>query len=169
MCKNKTNQTNKGPDYWSINKRWSLCAAGRLQSPVDIRTEQLVYDPTLAKLRLAYLPNPIAASQYRQPQSLLRAASSADIAAFLSSTDTLVLSPDSGADNISATQVSYVTPLTVQLLLLASIVRRQFVCASVCLFVCLSVTVGGGAAAAAAAYCSCREKKLSPRAPLVPP
>uniref|UniRef100_A0A6G1SQB8 Carbonic anhydrase-related protein 10 n=1 Tax=Aceria tosichella TaxID=561515 RepID=A0A6G1SQB8_9ACAR len=43
-----------GPDYWNINKHWRLCASGRKQSPVNIRTERLVYDHLLGPIRLRW-------------------------------------------------------------------------------------------------------------------
>lgn len=45
-----------GPEYWNINKRWQVCALGRKQSPIDIRTEMLVYDHLLAPFKLNWLP-----------------------------------------------------------------------------------------------------------------
>lgn len=44
-----------GPDYWNINKRWRLCSLGQKQSPIDVRTERLVYDHLLGPLRLSWL------------------------------------------------------------------------------------------------------------------
>lgn len=41
-----------GPDYWNINKHWRLCALGRKQSPVNIRTDRLLYDHLLGPLQL---------------------------------------------------------------------------------------------------------------------
>jgi len=40
-----------GPSFWGlINPEWSLCNAGRKQSPVNIKPEKLLYDPTLEKI-----------------------------------------------------------------------------------------------------------------------
>ena len=36
-----------------MNSDWSLCSKGRRQSPVDIRPEQLLYDPTLEAMHFA--------------------------------------------------------------------------------------------------------------------
>ncbi|CAA3033179.1 Hypothetical predicted protein [Olea europaea subsp. europaea] len=38
------------PEYWNINKHWRLCSAGRKQSPVNIRTDRLVFDHLLGPL-----------------------------------------------------------------------------------------------------------------------
>lgn len=45
-----------GPEYWRLNKRWRLCSEGRKQSPVDIRTSQLVFDHLLQPIELSWLP-----------------------------------------------------------------------------------------------------------------
>lgn len=47
--------TLSGPDYWNINKRWRLCNSGRKQSPVNVRTERLVFDHLLGPIRLSWL------------------------------------------------------------------------------------------------------------------
>lgn len=53
-----------GPDYWGLmNTDWSLCSKGRRQSPVDIRPEQLLFDPTLEAIqfvghRVSHLQTP---------------------------------------------------------------------------------------------------------------
>lgn len=51
----KKNQTIPGPDYWNINKRWRLCSLGRKQSPVEIRTDRLVYDHLLGPIKFNWL------------------------------------------------------------------------------------------------------------------
>lgn len=50
--------TPEGPGYWSINKRWRLCADGRRQSPVDVATNLLVYDHLLEPLELRWSDQP---------------------------------------------------------------------------------------------------------------
>lgn len=44
-----------GPDYWNINKHWSLCTSGRKQSPIDIRTDRLVFDHLLGPIQLDWI------------------------------------------------------------------------------------------------------------------
>lgn len=40
-----------GPSFWGlINPEWSLCNAGRKQSPINIDPEKLLYDHTLEKI-----------------------------------------------------------------------------------------------------------------------
>lgn len=67
-----------GPDYWNINKHWRLCSSGRKQSPVDIRTDRLVYDHLLAPIRLVWMrpqarappaPGPAADGAGEQPSA----------------------------------------------------------------------------------------------------
>ena len=42
-----------GPAFWGlINPEWSLCNAGRKQSPVNIEPEKLLYDHTLEKITI---------------------------------------------------------------------------------------------------------------------
>jgi carbonic anhydrase len=41
-----------GPSYWGLmNSDWFLCDKGRRQSPIDVNTKALVYDPHLTPLR----------------------------------------------------------------------------------------------------------------------
>uniref|UniRef100_A0A6G1S9A2 Carbonic anhydrase-related protein 10 n=1 Tax=Aceria tosichella TaxID=561515 RepID=A0A6G1S9A2_9ACAR len=41
-----------GPSYWGLlNSDWFMCEKGRRQSPIDLNTKALVYDPHLAPLR----------------------------------------------------------------------------------------------------------------------
>nr|XP_033817983.1 carbonic anhydrase-related protein 11 isoform X2 [Geotrypetes seraphini] len=43
-----------GPAFWGlVNAAWNLCAIGKRQSPVDIDTSQVVFDPFLHPLRLS--------------------------------------------------------------------------------------------------------------------
>uniref|UniRef100_A0A8D0HD10 Carbonic anhydrase-related protein 11 n=1 Tax=Sphenodon punctatus TaxID=8508 RepID=A0A8D0HD10_SPHPU len=42
------------PPFWGlVNAAWSLCAVGKCQSPVDIDTMRIVYDPFLPPMRLS--------------------------------------------------------------------------------------------------------------------
>lgn len=42
---------NSGPSYWGLlNSRWNLCSQGRKQSPINIETKQLIFDPNLRPL-----------------------------------------------------------------------------------------------------------------------
>lgn len=42
-----------GPEYWElINPGWSLCNKGKRQSPIDIRPEQLLFDPSLESIQV---------------------------------------------------------------------------------------------------------------------
>lgn len=45
-----------GPEYWKLNKRWRLCSEGRKQSPIDVRTDKLVFDHLLEPIELTWLP-----------------------------------------------------------------------------------------------------------------
>lgn len=43
-----------GPDFWGLlNPKWSHCSQGRKQSPIDIDTNRLLYDPGLKPYELA--------------------------------------------------------------------------------------------------------------------
>ncbi|XP_048374013.1 carbonic anhydrase-related protein 11 isoform X2 [Sphaerodactylus townsendi] len=43
-----------GPPFWGlVNSAWSLCAIGKRQSPLDVNTSQMVFDPFLLPLRLS--------------------------------------------------------------------------------------------------------------------
>ena len=43
-----------GPQFWGvINPEWRLCNEGRRQSPVDIDTRNMLYDPGLADLHVS--------------------------------------------------------------------------------------------------------------------
>lgn len=48
---------NAGPDYWNFNKQWSLCLSGKLQSPINIETDTLIYDHTLTPLEFEWHAN----------------------------------------------------------------------------------------------------------------
>nr|XP_027195079.1 carbonic anhydrase-related protein 10-like [Dermatophagoides pteronyssinus] len=42
-----------GPDFWGrLNPKWSHCSKGRRQSPIDIDTELLIYDPYLNEINI---------------------------------------------------------------------------------------------------------------------
>ena len=42
-----------GPEYWElINPSWSLCNKGKRQSPIDIKPEQLLFDPSLESIQV---------------------------------------------------------------------------------------------------------------------
>ncbi|KAJ6215732.1 hypothetical protein RDWZM_010232 [Blomia tropicalis] len=42
-----------GPDFWGrLNPKWSHCSKGNRQSPIDINTSRLLYDPLLAPVRI---------------------------------------------------------------------------------------------------------------------
>lgn len=49
MSRANTNQP--GPKYWGlINPDWQICDKGARQSPINIETNALVYDPDLTPL-----------------------------------------------------------------------------------------------------------------------
>ncbi|KAK0418366.1 hypothetical protein QR680_013523 [Steinernema hermaphroditum] len=40
-----------GPDFWGlVDKHWTLCSKGKLQSPISIESARLAFDPNLAPL-----------------------------------------------------------------------------------------------------------------------
>lgn len=39
-----------GPSNWRINKDWILCSEGKLQSPINISAESLLFDPGLKNI-----------------------------------------------------------------------------------------------------------------------
>lgn len=39
-----------GPSNWRINKDWILCSEGKLQSPINISAESLLFDPGLKSI-----------------------------------------------------------------------------------------------------------------------
>lgn len=42
------------PSFWGlVNSAWNLCSVGKRQSPVNIETSHMVFDPYLAPLRLS--------------------------------------------------------------------------------------------------------------------
>ncbi|XP_074598290.1 carbonic anhydrase-related protein 10-like [Brevipalpus obovatus] len=41
-----------GPDFWGMNKKWSHCALGRKQSPIDINPDALLFDPGLEAIQI---------------------------------------------------------------------------------------------------------------------
>ncbi|KAF7636349.1 Alpha-carbonic anhydrase domain-containing protein [Meloidogyne graminicola] len=43
-----------GPDFWGLmHKHWRMCKAGKLQSPINMDPEKLVFDPGLGKLSIS--------------------------------------------------------------------------------------------------------------------
>ncbi|KAK5617559.1 hypothetical protein CRENBAI_003949 [Crenichthys baileyi] len=41
------------PSFWGlVNSAWNLCAIGKRQSPIDIETSHMIFDPHLTPLRL---------------------------------------------------------------------------------------------------------------------
>jgi len=41
------------PSFWGlVNTAWNLCAIGKRQSPVNIETSRMIFDPFLNPLRL---------------------------------------------------------------------------------------------------------------------
>uniref|UniRef100_A0AAQ5XB91 Carbonic anhydrase-related protein 10 n=1 Tax=Amphiprion ocellaris TaxID=80972 RepID=A0AAQ5XB91_AMPOC len=41
------------PSFWGlVNSAWNLCAIGKRQSPIDIETTHMIFDPYLTPLRL---------------------------------------------------------------------------------------------------------------------
>lgn len=42
-----------GPDFWGrLNPKWSHCSKGHRQSPIDIATKYILYDPNLEPVRI---------------------------------------------------------------------------------------------------------------------
>ncbi|KAL7075868.1 hypothetical protein ACQ4LE_005073 [Meloidogyne hapla] len=43
-----------GPDFWGLmHKHWRMCKSGKLQSPINLDPEKLVFDPGLGKLSIS--------------------------------------------------------------------------------------------------------------------
>ncbi|XP_066461859.1 carbonic anhydrase-related protein 11 isoform X2 [Eleutherodactylus coqui] len=43
-----------GPAFWGlVNSAWNLCTIGKRQSPININTSQIIFDPFLSPLRLS--------------------------------------------------------------------------------------------------------------------
>lgn len=41
------------PSFWGlVNTAWNLCAIGKRQSPINIETSRMIFDPFLGPLRL---------------------------------------------------------------------------------------------------------------------
>ncbi|CAL8236089.1 unnamed protein product [Arctogadus glacialis] len=41
------------PSFWGlVNSAWNLCSMGKKQSPVDIETSHMIFDPFLTPLRV---------------------------------------------------------------------------------------------------------------------
>ena len=42
-----------GPQHWGIiNPEWRMCTTGRFQSPIDIRPQNLLFDPNLRRMNI---------------------------------------------------------------------------------------------------------------------
>lgn len=49
-----------GPQHWGIiNPEWRLCSQGKFQSPIDIRPQHLLFDPSLRRMNL-HLPDSVS-------------------------------------------------------------------------------------------------------------
>ncbi|XP_015267545.1 PREDICTED: carbonic anhydrase-related protein 11 [Gekko japonicus] len=54
-----------GPPFWGlVNSAWSLCAIGKRQSPLDVNTSQMVFDPFLLPLRLSTGGKKVSGTMY---------------------------------------------------------------------------------------------------------
>ncbi|XP_059584456.1 carbonic anhydrase-related protein 11 isoform X2 [Alligator mississippiensis] len=54
-----------GPPFWGlVNSAWSLCAVGKRQSPVDVDSSQVMYDPFLPPLRLSTGGQTVSGTMY---------------------------------------------------------------------------------------------------------
>lgn len=46
-----------GPHFWGlVEKDWWMCKKGRLQSPIDIQPDRLLFDASVKPVRLDKLP-----------------------------------------------------------------------------------------------------------------
>lgn len=42
-----------GPGYWGLmNPQWNMCSKGRRQSPINVETDKLLFDPFLRQIHL---------------------------------------------------------------------------------------------------------------------
>ncbi|KAH0503704.1 Carbonic anhydrase-related protein 10 [Microtus ochrogaster] len=47
------NQEGHVPSFWGlVNSAWNLCSVGKRQSPVNIETSHMIFDPFLTPLRI---------------------------------------------------------------------------------------------------------------------
>uniref|UniRef100_A0A8C4NJ73 Carbonic anhydrase 10 n=3 Tax=Eptatretus burgeri TaxID=7764 RepID=A0A8C4NJ73_EPTBU len=54
-----------GPGFWGlVNSAWSLCAAGKRQSPVNIETGRMIFDPFLTPMRVNLGGNKVSGTMY---------------------------------------------------------------------------------------------------------
>ncbi|XP_043944814.1 carbonic anhydrase-related protein 10-like [Protopterus annectens] len=54
-----------GPPFWGlVNSAWNLCTVGKRQSPVNINTSHVVFDPFLPPLKLSMEGNKISGTMY---------------------------------------------------------------------------------------------------------
>ncbi|XP_067834834.1 carbonic anhydrase-related protein 10-like [Heptranchias perlo] len=54
-----------GPPFWGlVNTAWSLCSIGKRQSPIDVNTSYLIFDPFLTPLRVSTGGKKIAGTMY---------------------------------------------------------------------------------------------------------
>uniref|UniRef100_A0AAV2KMC2 Carbonic anhydrase-related protein 10 n=1 Tax=Knipowitschia caucasica TaxID=637954 RepID=A0AAV2KMC2_KNICA len=41
------------PSFWGlVNSAWNLCAIGKRQSPIDVETSHMIYDPHLSPIKV---------------------------------------------------------------------------------------------------------------------
>nr|XP_006005696.1 PREDICTED: carbonic anhydrase-related protein 11 isoform X2 [Latimeria chalumnae] len=56
-----------GPPLWGlVNSAWSLCSIGKRQSPINVNTSQVIYDPFLPPLRLSLSGKKVQMLHYNQ-------------------------------------------------------------------------------------------------------
>ncbi|XP_078507048.1 carbonic anhydrase-related protein 11 [Lissotriton helveticus] len=54
-----------GPAFWGlVNSAWNLCTIGKRQSPIDINTSEIVFDPFLPPLRLSLLKRKVSGTLF---------------------------------------------------------------------------------------------------------
>ncbi|XP_053547005.1 carbonic anhydrase-related protein 10-like, partial [Bombina bombina] len=54
-----------GPAFWGlVNSAWNLCTIGKRQSPIDINTSQIIFDPFLPPLRLTMNDDKISGTMH---------------------------------------------------------------------------------------------------------
>ncbi|MCP9259218.1 Protein CBR-CAH-1 [Dirofilaria immitis] len=42
-----------GPDFWGLlSKKWKMCAKGKMQSPINIKTSSILFDPRLNDIKI---------------------------------------------------------------------------------------------------------------------
>ncbi|XP_073458797.1 carbonic anhydrase-related protein 11-like isoform X3 [Aquarana catesbeiana] len=56
-----------GPAFWGlVNSAWNLCTIGKRQSPININTSQIIFDPFLPPLRLTMEGKKVQLIHYNQ-------------------------------------------------------------------------------------------------------